>query len=199
MVEYRYTESVDDMIWETQWHFDHFNASGGRAVEAKAFLRLEEMSLQRNRRRYRILALLTTEHKIKDEPVGVLFKTEDELVGVLLLSPIKQGSQTRVEVTLIHEMFANLVLPIFDGFCQRVDDTTMSTEEGAGKRQGGPTARTEERAGVFKRLKDENPTWSQARVAMEAYEELGEVVTGDTVRNAYRAMGWKWVRADRIR
>jgi len=64
---------------------------------------------------------------------------------------------------------------------------------------GGPTIRTQERAAVFKRLKDAHPGWSQSRVAMEAIDELGEVVTADSVRNAYRAMGWKWERADRIR
>ena len=72
-------------------------------------------------------------------------------------------------------------------------------EDTKSKRHGGPTARTQERACVFKRLKDENPTWSQARLAMEARPELEEVVTADTVRNTYRAMGWKWERADRIR
>jgi len=67
------------------------------------------------------------------------------------------------------------------------------------KQQSDPTARTQERGLVFKRLKKENPTWSQARLALEANRELYEVVTADTVRNVYRAMGWKWERADRIR
>jgi len=67
--------------------------------------------------------------------------------------------------------------------------------------QDGPTANTQTRGKVFKRLKDAHPEWSQKRVAIEASkpEELGEVVTSDTVRNVYRAMGWKWERADRIR
>ena len=65
--------------------------------------------------------------------------------------------------------------------------------------ESGPTLRTQIRGEVFKKLKDQHPEWSQAKVAMEAYEELGEEVTADTVRNTYRALGWKWERADRIR
>jgi hypothetical protein len=67
------------------------------------------------------------------------------------------------------------------------------------RRRLGPTVRTQERGKVFKRLKDKHPEWSQARVALEASEELGEVVTIETVRNTYRAMGWKWERGDRVR
>jgi hypothetical protein len=72
------------------------------------------------------------------------------------------------------------------------------------RRGRGPTANTQNRAQHFRRLKHENPNWSYARIAIEAsrpVEEggLGETVTADTVRNAYRAMGWKWERADRVR
>lgn len=73
-----------------------------------------------------------------------------------------------------------------------------NTKEQAG-RKGEPTARTQIRGEVFKRLKTEHPEWSQAKVAVEATEDLGEQATVDTVRNTYRAMGWKWERADRIR
>lgn len=65
--------------------------------------------------------------------------------------------------------------------------------------QRGPTEKTRIRAEVFKRLKSAQPTWNVERVAMEASKELGEIVTAETVRNAYRAMGWKWQRADRVR
>ena len=61
------------------------------------------------------------------------------------------------------------------------------------------TVRTQEYGAVFKRLKDANPRWTQNKVAQEASDELGEYITADTVRNVYRAMGWKWERADRIR
>ena len=65
--------------------------------------------------------------------------------------------------------------------------------------QNCPTEKTRIRATVFKRLKDAHPNWNRERVAMEATKELGEFVTSETVRNAYRAMGWKWKRADRVR
>jgi transposase len=65
--------------------------------------------------------------------------------------------------------------------------------------QRGPTEKTRIRAETFKRLKTGHPTWNIERLAIEASKELGEVVTAETVRNAYRAMGWKWQRADRVR
>ena len=67
------------------------------------------------------------------------------------------------------------------------------------KRAKGPTIKTQERYRVFNRLKDENPTWSKKKVALEAMNELDEYLNEDTVRNAYRAMGEPWERADRIR
>jgi hypothetical protein len=63
----------------------------------------------------------------------------------------------------------------------------------------GPNVRTQQRFEVFKKLKEKHPGWSQSRVALESLEELGETVTGDTVRNTYRLMGIKWKRGDRIR
>lgn len=66
-------------------------------------------------------------------------------------------------------------------------------------RQAGPTLRTQLRYQVFSRLKAANPTWSQDRVAAESYDELGEIVTAETVRNTYRLMGKAWERGDRIR
>ena len=68
----------------------------------------------------------------------------------------------------------------------------------------GPTINTQSRAEYFKNLKDKHPEWSYARIALVAslpIEEggYGEIVTEHTVRNAYRAMGWKWARSDRVR
>jgi hypothetical protein len=71
-----------------------------------------------------------------------------------------------------------------------------------------PTVKMQERAEVCKRIKDTHPEWSYDRVAMEAGEELGELLTGESVRNAYRAMReadpehveeWTWERSDRVR
>ena len=78
------------------------------------------------------------------------------------------------------------------------DPQPMTTEKRADKSRG-PTVRTQIRGEVFKELKDQHPEWSQTKVAMKAGAELGEDVTADTVRNTYRAMGWKWERADRVR
>ncbi len=66
-------------------------------------------------------------------------------------------------------------------------------------RESGPTLRTQMRFKVFKRLKDDHPTWSQSRVTQEAIPELGEIVDAETVRNTYRAMGVDWERGDRVR
>lgn len=63
----------------------------------------------------------------------------------------------------------------------------------------GPTEKVLIRAQVFKRIKDANPGWNTDRVAMEASEELNETLTAESVRNAYRAMGWEWQRGDRVR
>jgi hypothetical protein len=61
-------------------------------------------------------------------------------------------------------------------------------------RTRGPTIRIQRRAECFKALKEKHPEWSQAKVG-----GCGEEVTADSVRNAYRAMGWKWQRGDRVR
>jgi hypothetical protein len=79
-----------------------------------------------------------------------------------------------------------------------VAEQLTPAEDKVGKKHG-PTVKTQIRAKVFKQLKDEHPEWSQTKVAIEACDKLGEYVTADTVRNAYRAMGWEWKRADRIR
>jgi hypothetical protein len=82
-----------------------------------------------------------------------------------------------------------------------MDPTVRNTRP---DREGAPTARTIARAEYFKALKDAYPQWSQARVAAEASRRpvqqggLGETVTGDTVRSAYRSMGWPWERGRRV-
>ena len=63
----------------------------------------------------------------------------------------------------------------------------------------GPTLNTLERAKTIKEIKDSHLTWSYGIVAMEATKVLGEYIDAETVRNAYRAMGWKWERGDRAR
>jgi hypothetical protein len=64
----------------------------------------------------------------------------------------------------------------------------------------GPTFNTTVRAQTFKKIKDAHPDWGYDAVAMRAAEELRDPrITGHTVRNAYKAMNWRWDRADRIR
>jgi hypothetical protein len=63
----------------------------------------------------------------------------------------------------------------------------------------GPTLNTIERAKTIKEIKDRHLTWSYGKVAIEASKVLGEYISQDAVRNVYRAMGWKWERADRVR
>jgi hypothetical protein len=63
----------------------------------------------------------------------------------------------------------------------------------------GPTLNTIERAKVIKEIKDRHLNWPQFKVADEASTVLGVIINADTVRNCYRAMGWKWERADRVR
>lgn len=78
--------------------------------------------------------------------------------------------------------------------------TDDSVESARGPERRGPTLNTQIRAEVFKKLKDAHREWGYDAVAMHAVNELGESgITGNTVRNAHKAMGWKWERADRIR
>ena len=75
---------------------------------------------------------------------------------------------------------------------------TAATAEQPKRR--GPTPKTQERARVFRRIKDQHPSFSLHQVANQAnHEEKVENFTEEVVRNAYRAMGWEWERADRIR
>lgn len=61
------------------------------------------------------------------------------------------------------------------------------------------TEKVRTRAEIFKKIKDANPRLSRTAVANRANEKLGTELTDNDVRNAYRAMGWQWERADRIR
>jgi hypothetical protein len=60
-------------------------------------------------------------------------------------------------------------------------------------RERGPSDETQERFALFSRIKEENPTFSKARVAMEA-NNISDLTNYDaqTVSNVYRAMGMKW-------
>lgn len=64
-----------------------------------------------------------------------------------------------------------------------------------------PRPETERRAKLFRHIKDAQPTLSYAQVATRANQEDNPETpyTEDHVRYAYRAMGWRWERADRVR
>jgi hypothetical protein len=64
---------------------------------------------------------------------------------------------------------------------------------------GTSRKRTQERDALIKEIKDENPRWPRIRVAQEVTKRIGEEITEEDVRNAYRRNGWSWQRADRIR
>lgn len=87
---------------------------------------------------------------------------------------------------------------------RQVEGPALRPQKNLG-RPRGPRPKTLERADYFKKMKDRHPAWSQEKVAMEAARPeseggLGESdIIADTVRNAYRAMGWEWERADRVR
>ena len=92
--------------------------------------------------------------------------------------------------------------PAFDEYVRSIGEVITDEFSGSVRvypKQRGPNARTEIRYEVFNRLKQEHPEWSQAKVALEATDELREQVTADTVRNTYRSMGAKWERGNRIR
>lgn len=78
----------------------------------------------------------------------------------------------------------------------------MAAEPAKKKVERGPTEKTRLRAEVFKKIKDARPGLGYDAVADEAMRlcpELGDGITAETVRHAYRSMGWTWERADRIR
>lgn len=83
---------------------------------------------------------------------------------------------------------------------KRWPDPVKRTSAKGSAQKRGPTLRTQMRAEVFKRLKDAHPDWGYDTVARIAREEIKVTDIGpESVRNAYRSMGWTWERADRVR
>lgn len=81
--------------------------------------------------------------------------------------------------------------------------------DSGGSKKRGPTDRIRTIAKIARKWKEKHPEWGYNTVANQVAEELGDKsgkITGETIRNAYRAMrqafpeeGWEWERADRIR
>jgi hypothetical protein len=79
------------------------------------------------------------------------------------------------------------------------DTATMAKVEKR-KTKRGITDKTKQRFKTFKELKDKHPEWGYDTVAMKAREILkADNITGETVRNTYKAMKKQWGRANRIR
>ncbi|MEP7200348.1 MAG: hypothetical protein ABI874_11060, partial [Chloroflexota bacterium] len=77
------------------------------------------------------------------------------------------------------------------------EDAKQETQEQQRKR--GMTDERKLRAETFKRIKDGHPNFSYAQVSIQAHTSGYPDATDEDVRNDYRAMGWEWERADRIR
>ncbi|MBN2829293.1 MAG: hypothetical protein JXR56_03110 [Candidatus Cloacimonetes bacterium] len=115
-----------------------------------------------------------------------------------------------------HEKISNrehteqIIIPIYDekfdrlaNVLNKIEQKLPSTKEGR-KRNREQSDLIIARAEMFKGFKETNPEWTQDKVAMEYNNFMaekfakGEIVmldkqaTGETVRNAYRKMGWNW-------
>lgn len=104
----------------------------------------------------------------------------------------------------VRKLFARRDSGRLPRFYDDVIDKRIERFEAAGPPDGegrrAPTLKTRERAELYRRLKDAHPEWSQSKVAIEANREEGtDVHSKSSVQNAYRAMGWEWERADRVR
>jgi hypothetical protein len=132
-----------------------------------------------------------------------------ECTATLLVnpSPIWQATEQPVADIYVWQV-GDLLCVFWEGLIRLWDhdkghwgaDEQPASALEATKASRGPTVRTRERANVFKRLKDKHPEWGYDTVALQARDELKVTdITAETVRNAYRQMGWIWQRADRVR
>lgn len=83
------------------------------------------------------------------------------------------------------------------GLPEKFEVSKLPTE----KLNKGVPERIIARANRIEEIKDKHPQWSQAGVAKEfnsiKYDDDPFISVTD-LQNAYKAMGWKWMRADRI-
>lgn len=137
-------------------------------------------------------------HRITRLPEGG--ETREELPPVIQFVAVRVGSE-RLEMTAacdetaVMEYFEELLSEMGKSWPGSIPEPPL---EDTGMPRG-PTIKTRERAQVIRKLKDQHPQWTQYKVAQEASKELREIITADAVRYAYRVMGWKWGRADRMR
>lgn len=102
----------------------------------------------------------------------------------------------------------NMILGTGGLVLEQLKPTTVASAEAEAKsRQRGPTENTRLRAALYKSIKDKHRNWGYEAVAEKAREmDPHGKHSGETVRNAYRAMrevgelgDWTWERADRTR
>lgn len=103
-------------------------------------------------------------------------------------------------------------MPMVEVLEARIYETWLSgeevgpTREGASqrkdtqKKKGGPSKVTQERAKIFRSIKEKYPELTQEAVANRANEQDEHAFyNAETVRNVYGEMGWKWERGARTR
>ncbi len=106
---------------------------------------------------------------------------------------------------LLHEILAEIAQRWPDARAQSVpiDEVATGNDDPA-----VPTRETVRRAELFRRIKDAHPEYSYQRVANEATRQDKVRATSSeaapkyeswNIRDAYRAMGWTWERADSVR
>ena len=103
-------------------------------------------------------------------------------------------------------------IPYVTGLLEGLGYPEIAAQSGESEDQGGPPPKpqggTEAQAYLFKSIKDAHPEYSYARVARQATgREKAKADRGQrtreykwwNVRDAYKAMGWQWERADKVR
>ena len=143
-----------------------------------------------------------------DDPeiVVELYRSDDQQRKIVRVAEIKakmlpDGSSCWLQ---LQEFGAesDVITALWDGLMLCLDTvgvTSIPFGPEAARQPRGPNDATRLRAEAFRKIKDKHPTWGYATVAQSASEELKDTtITESTVRNAYRAMGWHWVRADRV-
>lgn len=135
--------------------------------------------------------------------VVIFSKPGGQVYGSLHFELVPQA-QNRTEVRAAGD--TPLALEILERMSAGVRQ--QAAPQPTGEAQRGPCAETQRRAEMFRAIKDKHLDWSYAQVASEATRSAharaapGEKpprYTADTVRNAYRAMGWEWESKNRVR
>ncbi len=125
---------------------------------------------------------------------------DDVITPELVVTMLERMFPTYAPTPIVH-LSAEILNKISEEYFRYSDPLEGDIIPIDNKKRRGPTEKTKQRAKVFKALKDAHPEWDYDRVALEASEKYSWVgaISGETVRNAYRAMKWKFEKSDRIR